>query len=648
MISPTLLPWSLARQVPPEATVSALSTDVPPRSRSIAVLLSHYETPGVAPPSSRVDPLLQQEPGHALSLWDAWKLGALFTQKATELASDTLTHHVWGPRKKSWGLKMTLLSSLMRNAGRHSKLVDITTIRFLISLGSLAPLPTDAVVTPLTFRVKRRGLRGLLAPFDAMEDGSRELEGEWIVAQRVWKRVHAEWKWKDPPLCRETERVILYLHGGAYYLFSPATHRRITIPLSRFTDARIFAVDYRLAPETRFPGPLHDAVATYLRMVEDLLIPPENILVAGDSAGGGLALALLMYLRDNDYPLPAGAILMSPWVDLTLSCDSWDCNSPFDIVPTPSSGDALDPIACYLGEHMTRYLTHPYASPLFGRFEGLPPLLIQAGDAEVLRDEITLLAHKAARAGVDVAHELYEDAIHVFQACSFLDARQKAFASCREFVVHTLPRLQERRPRALGSPVETKLRHETDSHLAVVLRDGRKAGALDSITSGDETDAGMSTDEPGAVTETDVTSAPEDEDEQEQKTPSPSATPRPPVFRTLSEHHPIRLRPQRSMDSIAHARRSTGPTQVTASLRMTPAPSSAEDGSQALRHPPAVRATSHPDIASLWQQWSEYGPANRTMTVRASVDGASGRGHHGSLSIRAGGRRRAGTTGESS
>ena len=73
-------------------------------------------------------------------------------------------------------------------------------------------------------------------------------------------------------------------------------------------------MDYRLAPETRFPGPLHDAVAAYLRLVEDLLIPPENILVAGDSAGGGLSLALLMYLRDNAYPLPAGAILMSPWV----------------------------------------------------------------------------------------------------------------------------------------------------------------------------------------------------------------------------------------------------------------------------------------------------------------------------------------------
>ena len=116
-------------------------------------------------------------------------------------------------------------------------------------------------------------------------------------------------------------------------MFSPATHRLITIPLSKSLDARLFgrissihpftttlsnishvALDYRLAPETRFPGPLHDCVSAYFRMIDDLHISPENIIVAGDSAGGGLAVALMMYLRDNDYPLPGGAILMSPWV----------------------------------------------------------------------------------------------------------------------------------------------------------------------------------------------------------------------------------------------------------------------------------------------------------------------------------------------
>lgn len=180
------------------------------------------------------------------------------------------------------------------------------------------------------------------------------------------------------------------------------------------------AIDYRLAPETQFPGPLHDVVSAYLRLVEDLHIPPDNIVVCGDSAGGGLALALLMYLRDNDYPSPSGAVLMSPWVDLTLSCESWESNAMYDVVPFPLMDSHMNPIALYLGEQTEKYLTHPYASPLFGSFEGLPPLLLQAGDAEVLRDEIALLAHKASLAGVLVRHEVYDDAVRGSSYLSFL------------------------------------------------------------------------------------------------------------------------------------------------------------------------------------------------------------------------------------
>ena len=98
-----------------------------------------------------------------------------------------------------------------------------------------------------------------------------------------------------------------------------------------------------------------------------------------------------------------------------MSCDSWDSNAPFDVVPQPNANDHLNPVACYLGgEGMERYLTHPYASPLFGDFAGLPPMLLQSGDAEVLRDEITLLAHKATMAGVKVKHELFQDAVRAY------------------------------------------------------------------------------------------------------------------------------------------------------------------------------------------------------------------------------------------
>lgn len=93
-----------------------------------------------------------------------------------------------------------------------------------------------------------------------------------------------------------------------------------------------------------------------------------------------------------------------------MSCESWDSNAAFDVVPVPAPDDYLNPVGLYLGQSMD-YLTHPYASPLFGDLRGLPPLLIQSGDSEVLRDEITLLAHKATLAGVNVQHELYEDCV---------------------------------------------------------------------------------------------------------------------------------------------------------------------------------------------------------------------------------------------
>ena len=96
-----------------------------------------------------------------------------------------------------------------------------------------------------------------------------------------------------------------------------------------------------------------------------------------------------------------------------MSCDSWDSNAPFDVLSFPDPDDHMNPVALYLGDHMEKYISHPYASPLFGDFKGLPPLLIQVGDAEVLRDEVTLLAHKATLQGVEVRHELYEDAVCV-------------------------------------------------------------------------------------------------------------------------------------------------------------------------------------------------------------------------------------------
>jgi alpha/beta hydrolase fold len=130
------------------------------------------------------------------------------------------------------------------------------------------------------------------------------------------------------------------------------------------------------------------------------------------------------------------------FVDLTMSCESWDSNAPYDVVPFPTADNHMNPIALYLGENIEMYLTHPYASPLFGDFKGLPPLLIQAGDAEVLRDEIMLVAHKATLAGVQVRHELYEDAVSCFYLfslpVSYLAIRSTYFKHIHFLTLHAV------------------------------------------------------------------------------------------------------------------------------------------------------------------------------------------------------------------
>ncbi|KAI0673679.1 Alpha/Beta hydrolase protein [Trametes maxima] len=564
---------------------------------------------------------------------------------------------------------MTLLSSIMRGVSRYSHLTDIDTIRMLMNIGGLVPVPSDALVTPVTFSVRKRQLKGILESFDAAEAGSRELCGEWVVGKKTWHRLQTEWKArKEGRLTakpKRKERVVFYLHGGAYYMFSAATHRLVTIPLAKYLDARLFAVDYRLAPETRFPGPLHDAVSGYFRLIEDLHIPPENIVVAGDSAGGGLALALLMYLRDNNYPLPSGAILLSPWVDLTMSCESWDSNTQYDIVPMPQPGDHLNPVACYLGEHMEQYLTHPYASPLFGDFKGLPPLLIQAGEVEVLRDEITLLAHKATLAGVEVRHELYEDMVHVFQSLPFLEASKLAFISCHDFVWSFLPKYQSRTPQPLEGPAEKGLENEIDNDAARVVRgDGTETGAgresMSQSSEGRRDSASyrrkrrsvsptptLQGDDPSWDSKY-LSSSSDDEGDLEagvlrpSRSYTPPPTKHPSIRRSSLPKRPSLARLRSTFSAIAdaasvsasdsthilparpHQTPSNDPKSSPplarrrsriSSLSMTPSSSAPPE--------PAIRRSqySHPDVTSLCRQWVSSGPANMTTTYKPDGQG---------------------------
>lgn len=219
---------------------------------------------------------------------------------------------------------------------------------------------------------------------------------------------HGEWtgEWFTMPHSRE-ERVILYLHGGGYVSGSPRSHRAVIAYLAHHAHARALALDYRLAPEHPFPAALEDAWSAYWWLLCQG-VKPEQIVVAGDSAGGGLTVALLLALRDAHVPLPAGGICLSPWLDLTFSGATLHANRLTDYL----NRDVLRTTAeMYLAGHDP---CDPLVSPLFADLHGLPPLLVQAGGAEMLLDDGRRFAQRAQTAGVDVTFELWPGMVHVW------------------------------------------------------------------------------------------------------------------------------------------------------------------------------------------------------------------------------------------
>ncbi|MGD0865311.1 MAG: alpha/beta hydrolase [Rhizomicrobium sp.] len=218
------------------------------------------------------------------------------------------------------------------------------------------------------------------------------VKGEWVRARRA-----------------KRDAVLLYLHGGGYVIGSPASHRHFVAALGEASGLSAFSADYRLGPETPFPGAVEDAVAAYKGLL-DSGIAPAKLAIAGDSAGGGLTIATLVALRDRKIPLPATAVTLSPWVDLTGSGESLRARAKRD----PIVGEeALHKMAAaYLGGADPKT---PLASPIFADLKGLPPLLIQVGTEETLYDDAVRLAARASEAGVEVSVEYWGGMIHVWQ-----------------------------------------------------------------------------------------------------------------------------------------------------------------------------------------------------------------------------------------
>jgi acetyl esterase/lipase len=271
----------------------------------------------------------------------------------------------------------------------------------------------------VTIAERRRRLaayeRWVPRPPRGIEMTDRELGG--IPALRV-KR-----------LASPSDRRILFLHGGAYTTGTPVLYRHILWRFAIAADAQVAAIAYRLAPEHPFPAAIEDAVAAWQGLLAEGA-DPRRCAVMGDSAGGGLALALLLRLRDIGAPLPGAAVALSPWTDLAMTGNSLQRNAANDPMENPDDVPYL--VACYLGDSDPR---NPYASPLYGDPTGLPPTLIQVGSDEILLDDSVRMAERMRKAGCAADLEIWTRMPHVWHAFApVMPEARRAIARIGAFV----------------------------------------------------------------------------------------------------------------------------------------------------------------------------------------------------------------------
>lgn len=226
------------------------------------------------------------------------------------------------------------------------------------------------------------------------------------------------------------DKVILYLHGGGFIAGSIATHRDLAQRISRVSKARILLIDYRLGPEHPYPAAFEDVLTAYRWLIDVEKITPKNLIIAGDSAGGGLTVGGLIRMRDEGIALPAAAVCLSPGIDPTGSGESFKTKVDVDPFITPELFKFM--ITNFFGDID---LETPLTSALLADLSGLPPMLIQVGTSEILLDDSVRLAERAKAAGVDVTLDVWEDMIHVFQLfAAFAPESIEAIDKIGEFI----------------------------------------------------------------------------------------------------------------------------------------------------------------------------------------------------------------------
>lgn len=243
--------------------------------------------------------------------------------------------------------------------------------------------------------------------------------------------IAAEWV-RAPAV--QTERAILYLHGGGLVMCSPATHRELAARLSACTNAAILSLDYRLAPEYPFPAAMHDTLAAYSWLLDEGYAACR-LALGGDSAGGGLALQTLIYLRDNYMPLPSAAILLSPVTDwVNFDGESYSTRAGVD--PLNTEQMCRFTAALYVGANDPKT---PLLSPVTMNLSGLPALCLHVGDREVLLSDSIRLAERARAGGVTIEFKIWEEMWHVFQtSASFVPEARRSLEEIGLFIVNQL------------------------------------------------------------------------------------------------------------------------------------------------------------------------------------------------------------------
>jgi phosphinothricin tripeptide acetyl hydrolase len=287
------------------------------------------------------------------------------------------------------------------------------TIERLLERLTRLPPQTSLTLAQLRAQYERAQHAFPLGPEVALEIVDRpSVRGEWL------RPVGAE------------DEVILYLHGGGYVIGSPRSHRHLAAAIATAGRMRAFVLDYRLAPEHPFPAALDDAVAAYRWLIDAQGVEPRRIVIAGESAGGGLVATTLVALRDAGLPLPAAGVCLSPWTDLSCSLPSCDPQRPsYDPLIDHAVLRAM--ARAYLGR---RSLRTPAASPLFADLRGLPPLLIQVATDEALVDDARQLAIAASQAGVHTTLEVWPRMVHVWHwYAPILDEGQRAMERIAQF-----------------------------------------------------------------------------------------------------------------------------------------------------------------------------------------------------------------------